>query len=161
MWIRRRRALPPDPLVTATAVHATAMAEIHAACFAPADRWGVDAMRLQIEPKIAFGFVHPAGGLILARAAGGEAEVLTLAVVPSLRRQGVGRCLLDRAMATAAARGAAAILLEVATDNAAALSLYAGAGFAVVGRRPGYYPGGGDAAIMRAALHPFGATTEQ
>ncbi len=137
------------------------MAEIHAACFAPADRWGADAMRLQIEPKIAFGFIHPAGGLVLARAVGGEAEVLTLAVVPSLRRQGIGRSLLDRAMVEAAARGAAAILLEVATDNAAARALYASAGFTVIGRRPRYYPGGGDAAIMRALLNPFGATTEQ
>jgi ribosomal-protein-alanine N-acetyltransferase len=137
------------------------MAEIHAACFAPADRWGEDAMRLQIEPKIAFGFIHSEGGLVLARAVGGEAEVLTLAVVPSLRRQGVGRSLLEHAMAEAAARGAAAVLLEVATDNAPARTLYASAGFAVVGRRPRYYPGGGDAAIMRALLHPFCATTEQ
>ena len=137
------------------------MAEIHAACFAPADRWGEDAMRLQIEPKIAFGFIHPEGGLVLARATSGEAEVLTLAVVPSLRRQGVGRSLLDRAMTEAASRGAAAILLEVATENAAARALYASAGFAVIGRRPRYYPGGGDAAVMRAALHLSGATTAQ
>jgi ribosomal-protein-alanine N-acetyltransferase len=137
------------------------MAEIHAACFAPADRWGEDAMRLQIEPKIAFGFIHPEGGLVLARAVGGEAEVLTLAVAPSIRRQGVGRSLLERAMAEAAARGAAAILLEVATDNAPARTLYASAGFVVVGRRPRYYPGGGDAAIMRAVLDPSAATTEQ
>jgi ribosomal-protein-alanine N-acetyltransferase len=64
-------------------------------------------------------------------------------------------------MAEAAARGAAAILLEVATDNTTARALYASAGFVVIGRRPRYYPGGGDAAIMRALLHPSGATTEQ
>ena len=41
--------------------------------------------------------------------------------------------------AAAAARGAEECLLEVAVTNAAARALYAGLGYAPVGRRPGYY----------------------
>jgi ribosomal-protein-alanine N-acetyltransferase len=42
-------------------------------------------------------------------------------------------------VAGAAARGATRLFLEVADDNAAALALYARAGFSEAGRRPGYY----------------------
>jgi ribosomal-protein-alanine N-acetyltransferase len=81
-----------------------------------------------------------AGGFILVRTVGGEAEVLTLAVAPASRRRGLGRALVDGAVAGAGASGAEAIFLEVAADNAAALALYNAAGFERVGLRRGYYP---------------------
>ncbi len=80
-----------------------------------------------------------AAGFILCRAAGDEAEILTLAVLPEKRRRGLGYRLLADGLAGAAARGARTMFLEVAEDNIAALALYAGAGFIPVGRRPGYY----------------------
>jgi ribosomal-protein-alanine N-acetyltransferase len=55
------------------------------------------------------------------------------------------------AMEAAAARGAVAMLLEVAEGNGGARALYAGLGFGAVGRRPRYY-GAEDALILRAAL---------
>ena len=136
----------------ATPAHAPAMALLHAAAFAPRERWGVDAIGLQLELPGAFGWIAPAGGMIMARTAADEAEVLTLAVAPAARRQGIGRALLQQAMATARERGAAAMFLEVAADNAPARALYAAAGLRVVGRRPRYYPGGGDALMLRRAL---------
>jgi ribosomal-protein-alanine N-acetyltransferase len=54
-------------------------------------------------------------------------------------------------MEAAAARGAVAMLLEVAEGNGGARALYAGLGFGAVGRRPRYY-GAEDALILRAAL---------
>jgi ribosomal-protein-alanine N-acetyltransferase len=39
----------------------------------------------------------------------------------------------------AARRGCASLVLEVAEDNSVAGALYAGLGFAAVGRRSGYY----------------------
>ncbi len=78
-------------------------------------------------------------GFILVRAAAGEAEVLTLAVRPEARRQGLGRSLIESASARAAAAGAASLFLEVAADNTAALALYRGCGFEPVGRRVAYY----------------------
>jgi len=130
---------------------APALAAQHAAAFAAGERWGADAIRLMLEMAGGFGLCVPEG-FVLARVAADEAEILTLAVVPEARRQGVGAGLLAGAMAAAAARGAAAMFLEVAEGNAAARALYAAAGFAEVGRRRGYYPDGGDAVVMRRGL---------
>ena len=95
-------------------------------------------------------------GFILCRAGGGECEILTLAVLPAERRQGVATALLGTALAEATARGSGAIFLEVAADNHAARALYERQGFAVVGRRASYYrhesSGDRDALVMRRAL---------
>lgn len=90
-------------------------------------------------------------GFILARAAGGEAEILTLAVAPAVRGRGLGRILLAAAARHAQTLGAANMFLEVGVDNPPALALYAGQGFVRVGQRKAYY-GGGDALIMKAQL---------
>ena len=81
----------------------------------------------------------PDTGFVLGRALGDEAELLTIAVDPSCRRQGLGRTLLSAFEAEAERRGAASAFLEVAEDNAAALALYLGTGWAEAGRRRGYY----------------------
>ena len=91
-----------------------------------------------------FGFIDPGGGCILARRAAGEAEVLTLAVMPAVRRLGTGRALLERV--TAAGEP---LFLEVAAGNAPALALYAAAGFSEIGRRRDYYGPGRDALVLR------------
>lgn len=95
-------------------------------------------------------------GFILLRLAGGEAEILTLAVAPEGRRRGAGRALLRGALKAAEQGGATAMFLEVADDNAAAVALYRSEGFVEAGRRRGYYarPGGAaaDALVLRRAL---------
>lgn len=78
-------------------------------------------------------------GAILLRVAGGEAEILDLGVVPACRRRGLARVLLASAEHAVRAAGATRIVLEVATDNAAALALYRAEGYAEAGRRPRYY----------------------
>lgn len=128
------------------------MALLHCRAFPPHERWGADAIGLQLGMFGAFGWISPAGGVIIARAVADEAEVLTLAVDPASQRQGIGRALLERAAATAQERGAQAIFLEVAADNAPAQALYAALGFAAVGCRRGYYPSGGDALVLRRRL---------
>lgn len=141
-----------DPLVMATVAHAKAMALLHGRAFPPRACWGADAIGLQLALPGAFGWIAPAGGMILARVAADEAEVLTLAVDPAAQRQGLGRTLLEQAMATAGQRGATAAFLEVASANAPARALYEAASFVMVGRRNGYYPGGGDALVLRRPL---------
>lgn len=79
-------------------------------------------------------------GFALARSMAGEAELLLLAVKRSSQRRGVGKLLLDRFMSMAETRGARRLHLEVRDGNHA-LSLYANAGFAEVGRRKNYYTG--------------------
>ena len=140
-----------DPVV-ATPAYAPALAEIHAAAFPAGERWGSDAIALQLGLHGAFGLVSPRGGFILARCVADEAEVLTLAVDPAARRHGIGRFLLTRAMRTAGTRGAVSMFLEVAEPNAAARALYATCGFSEVGRRARYYAGDVDALVLRATI---------
>jgi ribosomal-protein-alanine N-acetyltransferase len=68
-----------------------------------------------------------------------EAELANLAVAPARRREGIGRYLLDSAMAEALAGGAKSLYLEVRESNVAARALYGGRGFLAVGRRSAYY----------------------
>ena len=140
----------------ATPAHAAALALIHASAFPTGARWGAEAMALQLGLPGAFGWIDPAGGMALARVAADEAEVLTLAVAPQARRRGLARRLLAAVMAEAADRGARSMALEVAAGNEAGRALYEAAGFEPVGRRRGYYPGGEDALVLRAALTPCG-----
>jgi ribosomal-protein-alanine N-acetyltransferase len=139
-------------IIRATEAHSTALAAIHAAAFPPREAWGADAIGLQLALPGAFGLVDDRGGMLIGRIAADEAEVLTLGVTPATRRQGIGRCLLQGARSLVVLRGGAALFLEVATSNSAALALYRREGFTEVGRRRRYYADGSDALVMRAAL---------
>ena len=81
-----------------------------------------------------------AAGFALSRCIAGESELLLLAVCPEMRRRGYGRALLGEVVATARLSGARSVFLEVRSGNEA-VTLYSSAGFAPVGRRPGYYRG--------------------
>ena len=111
----------------------------------------------QLLSSGASGAVAGEAGFILWRTAGGEAEILTVAVDPAMRRAGHGRALVDEAVRRASAEGAQALFLEVAEDTAAAIALDAAAGFAPAGRRKAYYPrpgaGAVDALVLRRALN--------
>ena len=134
--------------------HAAAMAAIHRRAFPPAEAWGADAIALQLALPGVIGWVDGRGGMILARVAADEVEVLTLAVAPAARRRGLGSRLLDAAMMLATSRGARVAFLEVSIGNVAARTLYARAGFTPTGRRPRYYADGTDALVLRRTLTP-------
>ena len=84
-------------------------------------------------------FSRPLGGFVLAREAGGEAEILTIAVTEKVARSGLGWRLMQAAMREAQDRGADSMFLEVEETNIAAVSLYRRLRFAEVARRPAYY----------------------
>jgi [ribosomal protein S18]-alanine N-acetyltransferase len=136
----------------AGAADAPTLAALHAAAFPPAQAWGRDSIALMLSMPGAFGLWRDGAGLVLARMAAGEAEILTFGVVPAARRRGHGAALLREALAAARARGAAAMFLEVAAGNTPALALYAREGFAEVGRRRRYYADGADALVLRRDL---------
>lgn len=136
---------------------AALLADLHAEAF-PADRWDAASFVRLLAMPGAFALIvarHGApAGLMLARVAADEAEIVTLGVVPCARRQGIGRSLATAAAARAAELGAARLFLEVAAANEAALSLYRQLGFREVGRRPRYYPDGTDAIVLARPLSP-------
>ena len=139
-----RPAVPED---------AALLARLHSLAF---DRpWGAMEFH-QLLTTGAAGAVADDAGFILWRTAGGEAEILTLAVGPAHRRTGLGRALTLAALAAAAKEGAKVMFLEVAADNPAAIALYEQTGFGAAGVRKAYYvrPGGfADALVLRRALN--------
>jgi len=115
------------------------MAAIHAQSF---DRpWDALDMSTHTVRDLCFGLDAEdrlAAFIILSQAAD-QAEILTLATAKDARRQGLGRKLIDGVAAQLRELGKAELFLEVAEDNAPAISLYRGAGFEPIGRRPRYY----------------------
>jgi ribosomal-protein-alanine N-acetyltransferase len=91
-------------------------------------------------------------GFILSRLAGGEAEILSVAVASARRGRGLARALLNLHLRRLAGLGAGAVFLEVDEDNEPARRLYQRAGFREVGRRPGYYQQGRDRAATALVL---------
>ena len=137
---------------------ADALARVHATSFD--QPWNAADIAELLAAPGGFGLALHEGSaplaFILVRAIAGEAEILTLAVDPSARRRGAARALVEAALLMAQTAGAEAMFLEVAADNAAAIALYAGAGFIRVGARPSYYPretGAIDALVMRRDLN--------
>jgi len=114
---------------------------------------------LQATPGV-FLVTH-AKGFALGRVVADEAKLLTLAVSPEARRQGVGSRLVRGFEAQALAEGAATAFLEVAADNRAARALYRHLGYRESGRRKGYYRTAAgqpvDAVLM---TRPLGRTGE-
>lgn len=142
---------------------AAPLAALHGRCFTEAWSAGSIAAFLSTPGSVALLATAGAGratpaGLALARTAAGEAELVSLGVVPHHRRRGCGRALLRGVAEWAAARAATALFLEVAVENQAARALYEDVGFAAVARRPAYYERtgacAGDALVMRRALDP-------
>lgn len=87
--------------------------------------------------------VAEAGGEVIGYAGmsvlGEDAHILTLAVAPAQRQQGIGTQLVAELAQAALELGARHLTLEVRPSNIEALALYASFGFTPVGRRKGYY----------------------
>jgi [ribosomal protein S18]-alanine N-acetyltransferase len=139
-------------LYRATSADCDVMAAIHASAFAPTDAWSRDVFSLQLALPNVLGLLCSSGGMILLRLAADEAEILTLAVSPSVQRSGIGRILLREATTRAAEMGARTVFLEVSVANIAAYQLYYRSGFVQIGRRPHYYSDNSDALVLRLDL---------
>jgi len=157
MACRLDRQLRALAMHRAAPADAPIMAAIHATCFSPP--WNEAVMsQLLASPGVlcligaTAEIVASPAGLLIARRAADEAELLTLAVAPPCRHAGLGRALLERAIADLRASGARQLFLEVDEGNAAAIALYRAFGARPVGKRPGYYESGANAVIFSLAL---------
>lgn len=142
---------------------ATLLGEMHARCFvgvAGAD-WSAPAIRTIVEATDARIWLSRAtncpAGLLLARAAGDDAEILTFGVLPERRRGGHGSALMRAAAIWARAAGLERLVLEVAATNVPAQAFYGRCGFAEAGRRRAYYatPSGREDALVMCASVAF------
>ena len=95
-------------------------------------------------------------GYFLLMGAVHEAHLLNVAVAANRQGQGLGRYLLDKAVACARGLSMESMLLEVRPSNLRALKVYKQYGFIEIGRRKAYYPAHEgqreDAIVMRLAL---------
>ena len=140
----------------AVAQDAALLAQLEREAFG-ARSWGADSLAGGVSAPGVFALAGetpdaPPQGFAIWRLLEDEAEILTLGVAPSARRQGLGAALLDAAIAAARDAGAERLFLEVDDGNRSALALYRGRGFAQIGVRRGYYRDGADALVMRLAL---------
>jgi len=94
-----------------------------------------------------------AAGFALTWQAADELHLLDLAVDAAVRRQGLGRRLLEALIADARRARSRLLLLEARASNEPALALYRSAGFFVTDVRRAYYSDNGeDAVVMRLEL---------
>lgn len=85
----------------------------------------------------------------------GEAHILNVCICPALRRQGVGRRLLNYLLEQATEAYMQDVFLEVRSSNTIAMSLYESLGFMRVGLRKAYYQataGREDAVVYKLPL---------
>ncbi len=148
-------------LVPAAIVHSALLAGMHKVCFV--DPWHEGGFAESLTAAGTHGVIAVSdnslvpssgesgpAGLVMWRAIADEGEILTIAVLPPWRRQGLGERLLQTALDAIDQAGAHSVFLEVAENNLGARHMYRKFGFVQVGRRSGYY-NGVDALVMRRA----------
>ena len=89
---------------------------------------------------------------IMVVAAGVPADLLTIAILPDFRGQGLAQEMLAELESWAKAKGATEIILEVDTKNESAIRLYKFSRYEEISTRANYYGLGVDALIMRKEL---------
>lgn len=116
---------------------ASPMAQIHKESFFQG--WPASDMEAHIHKDLCFGRGRPLEGFIILRSSANQAEILTLAVAPQFRRQGLAREVLEIAETELIELGVETLFLEVAEDNEPAIAFYKNSQFSPIGRRPAYY----------------------
>lgn len=97
-----------------------------------------------IVAKSAGAVVGYAGAWIVAD----ECHITTIAVSPSVRRQGLGRKLMTELLLRCREKGALCATLEVRAGNIAAIKMYEDLGFVSAGLRKAYYPNNREDAVI-------------
>lgn len=132
-----------------------ALVDVEAACFA-GDAWSPGLVESELAGDNRSVLLACDGADVLGYGSiavvDDVADLQRIAIVPDVRRRGLGRELLEELLAKAAGLGATRILLEVTAANKAAIGLYESFGFVPISRRRGYYADGSDALVMERAL---------
>lgn len=131
----------PTHFRTVAASESDILTRIHAEAFAnywnPSDFndffavGGTHALLAEID--------HEPAGLVVVRVSGTQADIITIAIRPPFRRQGIARALMEQAIEIAKELGATDMFLDVEDGNTPALGLYESLGFSHLSRRKLYY----------------------
>jgi ribosomal-protein-alanine N-acetyltransferase len=126
--------------------------------FFPHTAWPSEQFRAEIGKPTRMFLIAESNEQLVAYAgaflpnAGGEGDIMTIAVAPEFRRKGIAKELISRLESWAKARGAIAMMLEVDVFNHDAILLYQNLGYESLNVRKNYYGYGRDAQIMRRGL---------
>ena len=89
---------------------------------------------------------------VFAPGNGAVADILTVTVIHGFRRQGIAKKLISDIESYCQTKGSRAIMLEVATENTAAIALYENVGYSQISIRSNYYGSGKDAQVMQKEI---------
>jgi len=117
------------------------------------DPWSVEQFWSELSQPTRCYFVSEIDGAIVGYAGSfvlsPEADVQTIGVAVDHQGQGIGALLLTTLIEQAIQAQAAQLILEVRSDNGAAIAMYQRFGFERISSRPNYYAPDVDALIMR------------
>ncbi|HBJ72797.1 MAG TPA: ribosomal-protein-alanine N-acetyltransferase [Actinobacteria bacterium] len=132
--------------------HIEQVAELEQQLF-PVDAWSTEQFWAELAQPTRYYFLAVKETSVLGYAGlfalSPDADVQTIAVGPLAQGQGIGRLLLEELIDQALARHCVQLVLEVRSDNEAALSMYTKRGFEQLNTRRDYYAPGVDALVMR------------
>lgn len=116
--------------------------ELEKSCF-PSEPWSLESIisaleRKDIFYKILFNEENDPIGYFIASSSYEEAELYRIAVLPSCRRMGSGKRLMEDFL-NSCPKEIEKIFLEVRESNTAAVKLYEKSGFEIISRRKNYY----------------------
>ena len=131
-------------------------------CFAPGISYSQRELAYYMAQRGAFTLVAetdapqtPIAGFIVAEAnRRGQGHIVTIDVLETMRRHGVGSTLLSEAENRLKNAGCHSVFLESAVDNSSALLFYKRQGYFIEKTIPRYYNGVLDAFLLRKDLHP-------
>lgn len=119
-----------------TPSHAVVLSHMHASCFPSG--WNAQEFMDLISLPTTIGWINDTG-FILCSVVCDEMEILTIGVLPSHQRQGLGKKLLQCVDDYALSHHIHHIFLEVSEQNLPAQKLYNACGYQQIGIRTGYY----------------------
>lgn len=130
--------------------------EIEESCFDVREQWSQQSWTNEFfagDRQILVAHTGDGGllGVITVQLVGATADLHRVAVASGSRRLGAAAALINSSIAGVRHRGGDQMILEVAEDNHAAISLYTKLGFAEINRRANYY-GDVDAIVMSKSL---------
>ena len=128
-------------VIPMAAEHIAQIATLEQRCFSAP--WSAAALTEELDNPHTVFLVAADGERVLGYAGmhhiGDEGYIDNVAVLPEARRQGVARLLMAALEAYGREHAMYRLTLEVRASNAAAISLYTGAGYVCDGVRPNFY----------------------